>query len=225
MDQSMDSNSFQMAGAREIIERTNGSVAIREQVIAIETGISYSPGIVFDLSRALVESTCKTILAERGKQPLPQGMKSLIATTYAELQLLPERFADDETTSRHIRNLIDGFENVLSCVTHLRHHYGISSHGKEGSALGLEQAHALLAARSADALVHFLYMAHKFFYAPPATKELNFSEKTEFNEFIDASNAQIEIFDVPYSPSEVLYYVDRNAYLNYLTEYEGEEAS
>lgn len=214
-----------MHGAREVIELSGGALPIHEQVHAIESGMQTSPSLVFDLSRALVESTCKTILEERGRNPIPSRFNDLLKATYTATSLVPSSMGDDEVTCKKMEELIAGFEGVISAISHLRHTFGVCSHGKTPSASSLEAAHALLAARSADAIVHFLYSAHKFFFAPIPETPLDLMENKDFNEYVDSLYEPIELLGGSYQASEILYRVDEFAYREALASFQVEAAA
>jgi hypothetical protein len=219
MDSGPPNSPFAMTGAREIIQLTGGAVPISEEVQAIESFMLSSPSMVFDLSRALVETTCKTILEERGKTSVSSNLNKLLEETYVETSLVPERFAADEKTSEKLTQLIHGFECVIQSISHLRNTFGICSHGRPGSAQSLELAHALLAARSADALVHFLYMAHKFFFAPIKEEGLELGNNPDFNDYIDSLHEPTELLGGLYQASELLFRTDEEAYREALEEF------
>ncbi|MFN8679120.1 MAG: abortive infection family protein [Thermomicrobiales bacterium] len=215
---------FTMHGAREVIELSGGALPIYEQVNAIESGMQTSPSLVFDLSRALVESTCKTILEERGRSPIPSRFNDLLKETYTATSLVPGSMSDDEVTCKKMEELLAGFEGVIGAISHLRHTFGVCSHGKTPSASSLEAAHALLAARSADAVVHFLYSAHKFFFAPVPEKPIDLAENGDFNEYVDSLYEPVELLGGSYQASEVLYRVDEFAYRDALAGFKAEVA-
>jgi abortive infection Abi-like protein len=220
-DSPSDRGAFTMLGAREILDRTGAAIPITQQIDAIENAVGTSPGIVFDLARAIVESTCKTILTERGIDCAKIGINKLLESTYNELALVPTNTSVDQDTAEHFSALVAGFESIIKCLSHLRHTYGLCSHGKDDSTPSLEYAHALLAARSADALVHFLYAAHKFFFSPVVADELQYTANGEFNEYVDSVTPPIEILGVEYLPSDVLFRTDLEAYRNALFESSG----
>ena len=58
---------FQMAGSRSAI--LDGPVAevIEQQIDAIENAMEKVPDFAFDLSKTLIESVCKTVLADIGQ--------------------------------------------------------------------------------------------------------------------------------------------------------------
>ena len=84
------------------------------------------------------------------------------------------------------------------------------SHGKDAYRPMLHEIHARLVAQSADAIVHFLYMAH-IQYEGSSRRQLRYADNPEFNEFVDDQNAGVSIFDSLYPPSQVLFEIDKSA--------------
>jgi hypothetical protein len=51
---------------------------------------------------------------------------------------------------------------------------------------------------------------------------LEYEDNEDFNSYIDDANEQVWIFDLTYSASEVLFFVDQQAYRDQLADYEPE---
>lgn len=118
----------------------------------------------------------------------------------------------------------------------MRNSQGFASHGPDGYMEALDPIQAVFAARSADALVHFLFNAHRS-YAKPMVRDngnnkpslyemeqereaVNYVAHPEFNYYIDELYWPTEIFGTEYKTSEVLSKVDVEAYLTNLEDYE-----
>ena len=67
---------FQMAGVRAAI--LDGPIAefIEQQIDAIENAVESVPDFAFDLSKTLIESVCKTVLADIGQSANPNWGRS-----------------------------------------------------------------------------------------------------------------------------------------------------
>lgn len=215
----MAGSSFSMQGAREILERSRGAIAVERQVLALEISVVDNPSLAFDLARSLVESVCITILNDRKQKPEGLGFKDLLKSTYEQIQLVPSSHIGKPEISASIQKMIDGFEAVIQGLTDLRKSEGIASHGKDVYAEQLESTQARLAAQSADVIVHYLYMAHMNYQAPSLVRNLQYGDNPDLNKFIDDSNNPIIIFDdFIYLPSEVLFNLDKDAYRDLLAE-------
>ena len=86
---------FQMVGARAAL--TSGPLAevIEQQINAIESALESVPDFAFDLSKTLVESVCKTVLADIGQPADPNwDAPKLLRETTNRLSLLPRNHPD-----------------------------------------------------------------------------------------------------------------------------------
>jgi hypothetical protein len=84
----------------------------------------------------------------------------------------------------------------------------------------MESVHALLAAQAADAIVGFLHQVHNQERATLPGARLVFEDSEAFNNYVDDANQVVQIFDLEYRPSEVLFNVDFEAYRELLSSYE-----
>jgi len=210
---------FKMHGAREILLLSAGGVAIERHIEALENSVENNPSLAFDLARSLVESVCKTILTDRGRDPGNIGFKDLLQDTYKAVRLVPESHSAKKEVVESIQKILAGFENVIQGLTNLRHSEGMASHGKDAYAIQLETAQARLAAQSADVVIHYLYSAHKNYQIPASAPRLRYEDNPEFNRYVDESNEPIQIFEFTYQPSEVLFNTDEDAYRSLLSEF------
>jgi len=215
------SSILSMYGAREIIEISSGAVHIEQQVHALELAITENnSGLAFDLAKALVESVCITILKDRGCEPNKnEDLPVLLKETLKDLQLVPDGHPDGKTPTESLKRIVGGLANTIHGICELRNAEGFASHGKDASwlqILGPVQVH--LVARAADAIVNFIFKTHKS-YITQALKRIKYQDNPEFNRYIDDDHEQILILGLPYSPSEILYNLDRNAYYEALIDY------
>lgn len=215
---SSSSAEFKMTGAREVLDYTGGSARISEQIKGIELALVESPGFAFDLSKALIETICKTIHSDRSipvdnKQKLPELFKA----TCKILRLSPDSISGS-TAEDSLKKTANGMLTTIQGICELRRSYGTASHGREATEESLESEQAEFVARIADALVVFLYRAHRSF---PTGKSLriDFKDQNDFNDYIDEANSPVNIFDLEYRPSEVLFYIDYDAYRDALEDY------
>ena len=212
---------FMMYGAREIIERAGGAIQIHQQVEAIETAIEGMPAMVFDLSKALVETTCKTILNEIGESfdnndDLPQLLKK----TLTQLRLFPSGHESPNEITESIKKTVNGLMTTVQGLCNLRTREGMSGHGRDAYSQNLESIQAKLAASAADTVMSFLWNAHQSYSPETEIERLSSEEKTEFNEWIDQTHEPpVTIFSQSYNQSDILFRMDRPAYINALKDY------
>src|SRR5688572_14546012 len=81
---------FQMTGARTAILSGPVAEAIERTIEAIENAVERVPDFAFDLSKTLVESVCKTVLADLGQPADPKwDCPKLLRETTNRLSFLP----------------------------------------------------------------------------------------------------------------------------------------
>ena len=56
-----------LPACRELLASHPGSIHIRDQVEALEAALPDNPGIAVSFCRTIIETTCKTILTDRGR--------------------------------------------------------------------------------------------------------------------------------------------------------------
>jgi Abortive infection C-terminus len=212
--------SFTMYGTRQVLELAGGAFHIEQQVTAIERAVLDAPHLAFDLARALIESVCKTILGDRGfPEAGAPGLKDLLKKTYEQVQLVPEGALDRVKTVEALRRTIERLDGVVACLSELRKGEGLASHGRDAFAGPLDVIHGELAARAADAVVSFLYKAHKANWTRSRLQREEYGDHQDFNGWIDEQNERVRIFGLEYLPSEVLFFIDHEAYRNLLPEF------
>lgn len=212
-------NSFSMIGARAVAERI-GVAHLTAQIDALEQAVSSSPGLAFDLAKSLVETVCKTILGDR--QQVLGDSPELPALVKAVFNCVPCVPADNDNPREikdRVQKLIQGLNTAIAGLFEIRNLEGQASHGKDAYRPVLHEIHARLVAQSADAIVHFLYMAH-IQYQGSSRRALRYQDNQSFNDYVDEENAQVSIFELNYSPSQVLFELDLSAYQNYLREFQ-----
>lgn len=212
---------FVMHGARAAM--AGGLSHIEEQVKGIERAVAENPGLAFDLAKTVVESVCRTILTERKIVFDPDDdLPRLFRTVTNNLPMLPVLASSEAEARRSLAQTLNGLHTALQGVCELRNAYGFASHGADGPRPAMESAQAGLAAQAADAIVGFLHRVHRQEHSPSSGLGLEYDNNESFNTYVDTSNSQIQIFELTYRPSEVLYAVDQEAYRDLLAAYEPE---
>jgi len=211
-------NGFVMYGAREAV--AGGLTHIEEQINAIERAVVETPNLAFDLAKALVESTCKTILSERGISFAPDDdLPKLYRAVLIRIPLLPPEASGEIDARRSIVRTLGGLHGVLQGVCELRSKYGFTAHGTDRARPPMQTIQALLAAQAADTIVGFLYRVHRS--KPEATirARLEYRDNPEFNNYIDDNHELVKIFKLEYRSSEVFFAIDPEAYKDALKTY------
>lgn len=220
MTSAPETNTFCMVSARAAID--SGLDHITEQVEALEKAIIDNPGLVFDLARNLLESTCKTIIKHRdGTYDNSDGLPSLFRAASQMVPFLPPEVSEDASARESLVRTLNGMQTALHGICELRNAFGFTSHGSDGEKSPLGSVQAMLAAQSADAIIGFLYSAHIQTLSQGQSIALKYDNNSDFNDWIDGQCELINILaSYSYKASDVLFNVDNEAYRDLMTEYE-----
>ena len=192
---------------------------IDKQVDALEQAVYEQPNLALSLAKTLVESVCKTILAERGiAYGKNDDLPKLFHTVTTGVPLLPLAASNEAKVRKSLERTVNGLHTALQGICELRNSCGLAAHGSEGPQVSVESNQARLAAQTADTIVAFLYRAHYESWTRVVQPELRLDDNPEFNDFIDDAFGTHQIFEVEYLSSQLLYYVDPEAYRAYLAE-------
>lgn len=154
-----EEQTFVMLGARAAI--AGGMAYISEQVKALEDAVVNNTGLAFDLSKPIIESTCKVIIVERGNVPdKDDDLPKLFKTVSQLVPFLPTDTTNDAEMRKSLQKTLNGMSTALQGVCELRNACGFASHGSAGPRTAMESAQALLAAQAADSIVGFLFRVH-----------------------------------------------------------------
>jgi len=133
---------------------------LAEQIRRLESSIETDPSLAIGTAKELIETCCKTILAERGQAVFgTPDVSTLTKLTLKELKLVPEGIPDAARGADVIKRLLSNLGTIGNGLAELRGLYG-TGHGKHGSATGLGVRHAKLAVGAAATLVVFLFETH-----------------------------------------------------------------
>ena len=140
----------------KVLNANHLSAQIRRSEASVET----DPSLAIGTAKELIETCCKTILAERGK-PVSGApdVATLTKETLKELKLVPEGIPDAARGADVIRRLLRNLGSIGNGLAELRGLYG-TGHGKHGSASGLGTRHAKLDLGAAATLTVFLFETH-----------------------------------------------------------------
>lgn len=212
---------FKMYGAREAI--AGGFVHIEKQVNAIEQAIIDNPGLAFDLAKTLIESVCRTILKERSiSYNENDDLPKLFRLVSQSLPFLPPPSSQQNEVRQSLTQTLNGLHTTLQGICELRNRCGFASHGSDSQRPPLESAQAMLAASAADTIIGFIYRVYRQEYTTEKT-HFSYENNPDFNEWVDSSCGMIQIFELEFRPSEILFAMDPEGYRNYLAEYRSNE--
>lgn len=134
---------------------------LAEQIRRIENSINDDPALAIGTAKELIETCCKTILAERGTPVTgTPDIPTLTKATLKELNLVPEGIHEKSRGSDVIKRLLSNLGTIGNGLAELRGLYG-TGHGKDGKSSGLSVRHAKLAVGAAATLTTFLFDTHE----------------------------------------------------------------
>ena len=211
---------FQMVGTRSAMLEGPVAESIEQQIDAIENALESVPDFAFDLAKTLVESVCKTVLADIG-QPADSDWNTpkLLKETTKWLTLLPYNHPDPVKARGSVEDTVRGMAQTIQGLCELRNNYGMASHGRDVFAARLDLRQATLAAQAADTIVSFLYRVHRDARKQSPGARVHYEDHPDFNEEFDRANEPVKLGELELQPSRVLFDVDLVAYKAELNEF------
>ena len=211
---------FQMVGARFAILDGPTTEPIEQHIEAIENALESIPDFAFDLSKTLVESVCKTVLADIGQPADPRwDALKLLKETTNRLNLLPRNHPKPAKARDSVEKTIRGMLQTIQGLCELRNEYGMASHGRDAFSARLDLRQATLAAQAADTIVSFLYRIHRDALRQTPGVRVRYEDQPDFNEAFDNDNELIRLGGLELLPSLVLFQVDLEAYKTALNDF------
>ncbi len=131
-----------------------------DQITRMESAVENDPGLSIGTAKELVETVCRTIIEERGKEVVGSpDLPKLVKQTVKELKLTPSDIPDEAKASESIKRLLSNLATITNGIAELRNSYG-TGHGKTANTKGLGARHAKLAVGAASTLAIFLVETH-----------------------------------------------------------------
>ena len=206
---------FVMHHCREVAESISH---LDPSIAALEQAILSGPpfGLALDFATTIIETVCKRILGdldlvhdERGK------VNDLLNLTISQLNLVPPEDRAEIAVRRSAERTVSGIRGVVQGAAELRNQAGFASHGSAQPKpdVGLEQV--LLVVGAVDAVAGLLWKVHTA--NSTAGTAVRFSDNEDFNARIDGDIGPVQVLDFEFRPSEVLFEMDQDAYIDRLT--------
>nr|WP_247884617.1 abortive infection family protein [Azospirillum sp. OGB3] len=185
--------------------------------------------MVVDVAKTLIEICCKTILEEREvtlRTSTPK-LPDLLRETVRCLEFDPDRHPEGTTLRDGLKNIVNGLTTTIQGIAAVRNIPGIG-HGAPTGMPDIRVDQAAFIVGSADAVVSFLFHMHQSVSKPEPVKTpdppmMLFQDNEPFNEHVDVLHDVVKIFDKPYRPAEVLFHVDREAYVAALEDFQEDD--
>lgn len=134
---------------------------LAEQIRRLEASVETDPSLAIGTAKELIETCCKTILAEQGN-PVSgtPDISVLTKETLRKLELVPDGVPDAARGADIIKRFLSSLGTIGNALAELRNLYG-TGHGKHGKSTGLAARHAKLAVGAAATLATFLFATHQ----------------------------------------------------------------
>lgn len=199
-----------MEWIRAIIEETEQLSKLKLYLDDLDSSETNYNKLV-DGSKALIESICKTILADLGVE-IESSIKlpALMKTTLKNMPFFTNLERNDQDNSRKI---MGSLINISQSYANIRNIHGYMSHGKDVEEDFIEGSLSKLCIKSANVVGGFLLETHLNFTPLEKRSRLNYDDHSEFNEWFDSQfDENVKVGTLEFLPSEVLFNNDFNAY-------------
>jgi hypothetical protein len=207
------SKAFTLYGIREIVDSYTDSPPLFETLLeSTEQAVAEESPSTFEYSKSLIDTTCKTILTDKGieinrKWDTPQLFKA--ATD--QLNFIPLEHPSPRVFRSGMSSVLQGLTGAIQGFCELRNNDGIIAHGQDGyHQVSFFVYQIQFVARAADAIVHFLFSAHRKNPSGSRASRIYYEDNPDFNEFIDEFSEGAIIFDQIFTASKILYDSDKD---------------
>ena len=213
---------FRLTACRELMDSHPESLVLRQQVEALEEAMPDRPGIAVSFCRTLIETTCKTILIDRGQTPDDAWeAPKLISETTKFLHLgVHDNGHTDAKLKSGSEKLVRGVNSIIDGIVEIRNAHGTAAHGSDAYAPMLDARYAEILARATDAVVGLLFKSHLNSSRGKQLSRLRYSDYLDLNTWIDENleawvdigRNTIAIIDTPMLLSKALFEQDPTGY-------------
>lgn len=208
-----NSGTFRLRGCRELLRTYRDALPIESAIEVIERSIPSNPGIAFTHCRGLLETVCKTILADRGFDTEEDAKSNQVMTaTLKILKLTPTDFDADERVEAGVVDLVRGINQMVNGVVALRNSQGLGPHGRDALEVILDAEYAVIMAQAIDSAACLLYRMHRKQAEHDPLTRIRFGDYPEFDAVLDLKYADIEIEETPIQASKALCLIEPEAY-------------
>ena len=197
-----------MQALKDICHQYSKWKPLEEYIARIDAYPTNGP-LIADNCKCIVESICKTILEDLGvpKSEHKRHLHDLTKQTVEKLGCIKKS-----------PDLISAFTNTALKIGEFRNEYTETGHGQ--SVYVVDENRKKITAVTISFLIAiieqtalYLIAIYQDEYPQHIQQRIRYEDNPDFNTEFDELNEIIEIGQYgPYSPSEVLFYIDENAY-------------
>lgn len=216
-----------LSACHELLDSHPESLRIREQVEALEEAMPDRPGVVVSFCRTIIETTCKTILTDRGVA-VDSAWKApkLVSEALRYVNLAPR---DDGGVDAKLRSgaesLVRGLNQIVQGIVEIRNAHGSAAHGTDAYSPLLDSRYAEIVARATDSVVGLLFKTHLNSAQRDPLARFRYGAHSDFDELIDNEFGPFRVLEVQLVASEALFRTDFLAYRAALIQFRQEQES
>lgn len=216
-----------LPACRELLDSHPESLRIREQVEALEEAMPDRPGVVVSFCRTIIETTCKTILTDRGVAvDSAWEAPKLVSEALRYVNLGPR---DDGGVDAKLRSgaesLVRGLNQIVQGIVEIRNAHGSAAHGADAYSPLLDSRYAEIVARATDSVVGLLFKTHLNSSQRDPLARFRYGAHSDFDELIDNEFGPFKVLEVQLVASEALFRTDFLAYRAALIQFRQEQES
>jgi hypothetical protein len=185
------------------------------------------PGVVVSFCRTIIETTCKTILTDRGVAvDSAWEAPKLVSEALRYVNLGPR---DDGGVDAKLRNgaesLVRGLNQIVQGIVEIRNAHGSAAHGADAYSPLLDSRYAEIVARATDSVVGLLFKTHLNSAQRDPLARFRYGAHSDFDELIDNEFGPFKVLEVQLVASEALFRTDFLAYRAALIQFRQEQES
>jgi hypothetical protein len=162
-----DGSRFDLKAGKHHLAQLSASAAklnapeLDRQLSRMRESVEADPALAVGTAKEIIETACKTILEEHGREPNSDwDVGRLVKETREVLKLLPSDIPEGAKGAETIKRILSNLGAVTQGLAELRNLYG-TGHGRSAKRTrGIEARHARLASGAAAALVTFFLETH-----------------------------------------------------------------
>jgi hypothetical protein len=215
---------YQLQQLRAVMDsRPDWQARLSTHVLAIETNIEARPDQCVAEARTLLEAVARTLCTEMGlthvnDHDYPQQMRAIIKAVELRLDGHP-RAADIKAA---LQKLIGGLNGAMGAIAQLSDIEGLR-HGPHLDWPKLDRRHAAMLGGFCDTLVAFVIEAASAQQPVAMIDETTFESAPAFNDWLDEEHGPVKILEGVFSPSLILFTLDRQQYDSTLAVWQPDE--
>jgi Abortive infection C-terminus len=225
MADSAGSTTFLLPACHELLDSHPESLRIREQVEALEEAMPDRPGVVVSFCRTIIETTCRTILADRGAAvDSAWEAPKLVSETLRYINLGPrDEGGVDAKLRSGAESLVRGLHQIVQGIVEIRNAHGSAAHGADAYSPLLDSRYAEILARATDSVVGLLFRTHLSSAQRDPLARFRYGDHSDFDELIDNDFGPFRVLQVQLTASEALFRTDFLAYRAALVQFRQEQ--